>query len=582
VAKKKEEKPKETPWGEVVLQQYKRLRAEASDRLKRYELIDKWVLGDDSVMYPSDRPKHKPRIMANLIEANCRAKTSLLTDQKPRWYVYGLPEVRFIDEFEKLAQTGVENLPPEAEMSKGMREAVGLQRLSQTVDVALDHVWRFNDMHTVMEQIVFLGSRRGLMIGRAYWDKDANRRGEIRNEAVDAKYVFYDRFLPRVNIEDGSTDWFIVAIRKPLAWGQKYFPDEKEHILEYTEADEDSQGDEEGEKTAKTGLYIEAYCTDNTFEEDEKDGVKTKKWKYPHGRKTVMWNNHVIYDGEIDVFPYVVREYEISPVDRMGTNDVERMISLNKDFNSKLCQISMNIALSANRQYIVNVSKLGMKLGELIQHNTEPGYMFPVKQTAKEVKDAIVELNTPLFNTELFQYLFFLPQVMEWASGLPRTVSQGMPSKKERQTKYEIGKEFEAATVRIRNTAHHVDSFIVGLGNINIKLFKMYYSKPRMVSRVNRETNALESNILEYPRDEEGHPLDYDFILTVQPESMLPVDHQSQAERDMRLFEMQALDPQSLLEGLRHPKVDQVMQRMQQMAAVLGQKPQGNTGPPTV
>ena len=46
---------------------------------------------------------------------------------------------------------------------------------------------------------------------------------------------------------------------------------------------------------------------------------------------------------------------------------------------------------------------------------------------------------------------------------------------------------------------------------------------------------------------------------------MLPVDIQSQVERDMNLAQMGAIDPRTLLESLNHPKVDVIMKRIKEM-----------------
>jgi len=61
----------------------------------------------------------------------------------------------------------------------------------------------------------------------------------------------------------------------------------------------------------------------------------------------------------------------------------------------------------------------------------------------------------------------------------------------------------------------------------------------------------------------------------VQPDSTLPIDIQGQAERDMQLASMQAIDPRTLLESLNHPKVDAIMERLKEMQ----QQQQGQQGP---
>jgi len=414
-----------------------------------------------------------------------------------------------------------------------------------------------------------------MLTARVYWDKSVRGRGEIKIEPIHPKYIFFDEHTTKIDLLDGSLDKFVVAKNRPLSWYKHYMPDK--------DIQPDDIKDDESETTTDErdkALYIEYYTSDNTIEstEDEKGNKIGRKWKYPEGRFIALGGQQIIYDEPAEYFPYVVEplEYNIDTI--MGSGLIQRQIALQKDFNSKMAQISMNIALSANRQWLFNPAKAGMSLETFMQHVGEAGYIFPTKKLADDIKNAISALETPKFNAELFQYLYYIPQLMEQVSGITKLM-QGMSAKRERQTKYEIGKQYEAGTIRVRNLAHHIESFLTEIALAVIRLIKKYYAEPRMIFRENQQTGNLEPVLFEYPKNEAGQNMDYDFIVTIQPDSMLPVDLQSQAERDMTLAQMNMLDPQTLLESLNHPRAQEVIQRLQQMAQA-GQNPQGNTGIP--
>jgi hypothetical protein len=271
--------------------------------------------------------------------------------------------------------------------------------------------------------------------------------------------------------------------------------------------------------------------------------------------------------------------YELDPASPFGQGDVIRLSTVQKDFCSKVAQVSLNIALSANRQWIMNPAKLGVRLDELLQHIGEPGYVYVTKKLSEDVKNAIVNLETPMFNTELFQYLYFLPQLMEQISGVTKLM-QGIAAKSERQSKYEIGKQYEAGTIRIRNVAHHIEMMLVDMGRIWGKMINRYYTDPRRIYRINEETDKLQTSLFKMPVDNEGKPYDFDYVIVVQPDTTLPVDLQSQAERDLMLLDKGMIDPRTLLESLHHPKVDKIIKALEEMQQKQMQAKQGAQGAP--
>ena len=538
------------------------LENESSERIAEIEENEKWFAGDETVQWAAGRPEWRPRVMANLIESNCRTKISILTDSKPKIYIYGIPPLSFVEAIEAV-KSG--RSPREEEQSK----YEFFRNVVDSMNIAFDHVWRFNRMNSVVEQATVYGAVASTLVGRVYWDEKAGEAGEIRIEPVNPKYVFFDKSTTRVQIEDGSVDVFVVKIPKKLSWFRHYFPD-KEVKPSKNIKNEELKG-------TPANYYIEIYMVDNeVLEETDENGLKKRRKKYPNGRLVILGGDTILYDGAIPFFPYSVHPYEYMPDNYYGTNDVKRQIPLNKDFNSKLAQVSLNIALSANRQFIVNPAKLGMKIDELLEHIGEPGYIFQTIKLAEDAKNAIIALDTPKFNAELFQYLYYVPVLLEEVTGIYKAV-KGMAEKRERQTRYEVGKQFEAATVRIRNTAHHIELWLQDLAQIVIKAITIYYSNaPHTVYALDEQTGTFKSNLFQYPEEAKN----FEYIVAVQPETMLPVDMQSQVQRDMELFQMHAIDPITLLETLRHPDLPEIKNRLQQMQPQMGQQPQGNTGPP--
>ena len=541
-----------------LLDYVKELENESSDRINQIEENEKWFKGDETVQWAANRPEWRPKVMANLIESNCRTKVSILTDSKPRIYIYGIPPLSITEAIEAIRES---QSPREEEITKYkfFRDVV------DSMNIAFDHIWRFNRMNSVVEQAVVYGSVASTLVGRVYWDAQAADVGEIRVEPINPKYVFFDKSTTRVQIEDGSIDVFAVKIPKKLSWFRHYFPDKEVKPNKVTKDET---------KGAPSNYYTEIYMVDNSvLEEEDENGLIKRSKKYPKGRLVILGGETILYDGAIPFFPYSVHPYEYLPDNYYGTNDIERQIPLNKDFNSKLAQVSLNIALSANRQFIVNPAKLGMKVDELLEHIGEPGYIFQTIKLAEDAKNAFIALDTPKFNAELFQYLYYLPVLLEEVTGISKPV-KGLAEKRERQTRYEVGKQFEAATVRIRNTAHHIEFWLQDLAQVIIKAIKVYYSAaPHPIYSLNENEGTFKTNLFQYPQEAQ----EFEYIVSIQPETMLPVDMQSQVQRDMELFQMHAIDPITLLETLRHPDLPEIKDRLQQM---MPQQPQGNTGAP--
>jgi hypothetical protein len=538
---------------EKVFGKFEDFYGKATPRLGKYKEAAQWMAGDESLVWIGERQLWKPNIFPNLLESNVRQKVSLLTDSKPKIYVYTIPEIELIDNDKHIEL---------------------LKMHSVNMNMAFDHLWRVNKMQTELEVIVIRGAQTGLMAGRCYWDKAEK---EIKTAALHPGCVFFDEAVTSIDVLDGSTEWLVLGYRKPRSWFRHYFG-----VSDFSDAAPMGYQDiSQTSNVSEYPVYIECYRPVGSLEVDY---LGEEKDPEPGVMVTGLCGNKLVYNRRLEgVFPCFFHPYELDADSPFGQGDVMRLSTIQKDFCSKVAQVSLNIALSANRQWIMNPAKLGMKLKELIAHIGEPGYIYVTKRLAEDVKNAIVDLETPKFNPELFQYLYFLPQLMEQISGVTKLM-QGLAAKTERQSKYEIGKQYEAGTIRIRNVAHHIEMMLVDMGRIWAKMINQHYIDPRRIYRIDEMTDELKTNLFQMPVNPEGKPFDFDYVVVVQPDTVLPVDLQSQAERDMLLLEKGMIDPRTLLESLNHPKVNQIIQRLQerdQQQAQMKQGAQMPVGPAT-
>ena len=444
--------------GKEIFSQFEAYFRQAGLRLADYNDADRWMRGDESLVWKDDRHDWEPIIFPNIIESIIRQKIALLTDNKPKIYVYTIPEVELMEDEKHIEM---------------------IKMHSQNMNMAFDHLWRFNKMQTVIEMMAMQGAVYGLMAGRCYWDPRANKgNGEIRTEYLHPRNIFFDQAVARVDLLDGSTETLIVAQPKPKSWFRYYFPDINVADLATGEDFPDLGGQSpdtgigQNENVSEYPIYIEAYHAKEIGEDNP-----TGKYEV---QVTGMAGTKFLFNKPVEQSPVFIHPYELTVDSPMGGGDIKRLKTLQLDFCSKASQISLNIALSANRQYIVNPAKLGMKIDELLEHAGQPGYIFISKKMAEDVRQAIVDLETPKFNPELFQYLYYLPQLMEEVSGL-KEVLKGGSAKKARQSKYEVGKQYEAATIRVRNTAHHLEMMVIDMWRIWAKMINQYYTSPRKI-----------------------------------------------------------------------------------------------------
>ena len=522
---------------EQVLDQYKTYKSQASGRLAQYDENLRWLKGNKETMYKGKRQDWQPTVIANILEANIRTLTSVLSDSNPILRVQSYPLM------------GIDEQDPE--MLKK------IQTFNEANDNVLNHLWRVTDSRKKLKKVVLDGCITGLMVSRCYWDESAySGLGEVGDENVHPKYIFFDEKVQDLNISDGSCDWFMYVIDKPLTWFHYYWPDKK--VKPTTETKKQPSN-------MQMGRYIEAYKSDweieevkDTFGEDE-DGLKktSRSPKYPRGRKIVVGGDTILDDGPMDYFPFAVEPMADASENMFGEDDVFRQIEMQKDLNWKLSQLSTIMALSANRQVIAD-DECGVKVEEIIQkYMDKPAQLFHLEggKSLEDFHNHFEILAGPEAPRDAFTYIFTLLELMEKVTGVTKLI-QGMAAKKERETAFEVGKMLETATIRIRDRAGHIEAYLRQKGLNWMHLVSRYYKEPRPVWHVDQETGEMQHNTYEFPSEKnkitgESEPIDWEYDIVVQPDSTLPTDLNSKANLAMRLKERGVISNQEVLKRLQ-------------------------------
>lgn len=534
-----------------VLAKLEDYRSHASRRLETYRTNRRWFESEKEIMWESGRRDWESEVMANMIEANVRTIAAVLTDSKPIFRVIGMPMQRLDDQ--RLQE---------------------MRLINENMDNALNHVWRVNNMHAQLKRMVLDASLTGTLSARVYWDSTKyGGYGEIGIEAVHPQYIFFDETITNLDIEDGSCDYFIYAIRKPLSWFHYYFPGKKVRPTDDTKDDPE---------VTQMGEYVECYKAE--YEVKSKKSLHDGKIDmvseavYPRGRKIVLGTDTVLVDEPIDIFPFAVEPFQNATETYFGENDVTRQIELQRDLNVSMARLSQHIALSASRQFIG--SKEGGLDPEVFAENADrPGMLFLTEggKTVEDVTKNLSTIPTPEIESELFQYPFFLMEMMEKVTGVTKLI-QGMAQKRERQTGFEIGKMLETATIRLRERAGHIEEFLRQMGLRVLEYVKQYYTEGRDLWSVDERTQELVANTFEYPQEKdkitgEAKPVEYEFDIVVQPDSTLPMDLNSKADLAMRLKERQVISNAALLRHVNWPNMEDALPDP-------AQSPQGQAAPP--
>jgi hypothetical protein len=352
-------------------------------------------------------------------------------------------------------------------------------------------------------------------------------------------------------------------------------------------------------------------------DEKEPDKQKKKKKKYPNGRILVICQDTILEDKpsmwEHGKSPYILfYDYKV-PFQLAGMGEPDQMESLHLEFNLALKKVANYI-----RRYTSGVL-IQDENDDIPEDELRKAIQTGQDRTFRKAQGSEVPqpIEWPQINPALLDFINAIPKLIEEVTGVT-DVSKGQVTKKQRQSASEIATLAESSYTRTRQRVRNSEFAIKRALYLFVCLMQQYYKgsrgyvverdgqygfdrvgnsaefmkqtlkptaqmepgmNPQEQQEIQQEQQDYEKFIAEFGAVDKVY---IDFDLQIQTNSTLPMDRQSMANLMIKLLEMGAVDAKAVLEALRIPKADEIVERLQQIqyAGAAPQQPQPGPTPP--
>ncbi len=533
-------------------------------------------------------PRHRSDIVINVVFSNVETIVPIMTDNRP-----------------------IASIKP-----RGPED----RKVGDTLKYIEEFIWDNTNMDRKTPQVV----RDSLIYGpgymKTYWDPELEGgMGDIAHSVIDPLTLYLDPGtgddiknaeyvceVTQMNIGKAKSKW------PDLDWDEiKPASDEdakrpslvRQIISKFTGEDQqvtDSTGAETTWQKASAGDYeytkdrvtiIEVWYKDYSFEsfDDEtgetgEDGQpvtkKSKKMKYPNGRRTVVVGGLKAEDGK-NIYgwhPYdCLPDYDLAH-ETIPEGDVKQIIPPQKDINVRTARMNDHFRLGANSPWwytdkYVNPDHISDKTG--IKIPVKRGGALGRVQIAPMPGDILATLQDRKRDVDII-------------SGINEVTQGRRPGGITAASA--ISKLQEAAQARIRAKGRNLEHFIKNVGHKDIDLILKFYTEPRMFriyDPARGKDQFAEFNFItgDDPRVTDqglGGSPDQRFVedevnektgkikfhevgkfdIIIGAGSTLPVDRDARTDLGLTLFKLQAIDRQALLDDVDYPNRDEVGARM--------------------
>ena len=535
------------------------------------------------------------KVFVNMFFADVETNAPLLTDNKPRWSVRA-----------------------RRPMWQGYMDMLQL---------AGDYLWDKLDMDMVCYDTLKNCLIMPVAIQKIFYDTEDN---DIAVENIDPR-TFY--------IAPGYSDpwkapWCGEKRPTDMLWVKSAYPDEYMYVkadAQEKEIDFTLYNDLELSHQ-KVYVYeiwlkddaVDEYITDEQHDLELGDGtvttitekVKHQKKKYPHGRIITLTRDHLLDDrpapfahGKAPYIPYY--DYK-NPDSFWGQGELDQLEDLVRELNFRIQDLVKGAHSAGDRNYTVD-SGSGLDpeqiKGEFFKGSNfwsvNPGTVDPIR---------VVDPGAP--NRVHYDLVNLMINMFQRISGTTDT-SQGIVSKKQRQSAREIATLIESSYTRTRQRVRNYEWSLKRLFRLILELMMQYYVEPRHVNFSESTPDGISRSwamvgngpemVMEAIRpiklpgesdadyaDRQSQDQDYQefiswlqenknvdrvyaaFDISIETNSSLPTDQQSRANLVMQLAQAQItpnspVDRKAVLDTLRFPNAEEIDSRMsqkeQQMAA---------------
>jgi hypothetical protein len=566
--------------------EYKQRRKEQSRFLKyytgRYWPIPK---GDDE--------SKQSEIAANLIFSTVMTIAPMLTDNKPIWSIRA--------------------------------RTPHYQPIANVYKAAGDSLWCSEDMDAKIFKVVMdaLVMKNGIM--QVSFDPDRKIGGEVALEVIDPRTYFQ-----APGFEDNwDAPLCGTKVSRSLWWIRKMYPKEGKDVV----ADQDTEKkglskavsvvgslldrrEDHEHMTAEAAVYTVWMKDDTMVEEPGEDKEKKqKKMKYPNGRMIVFTREVVLEDKPYPYNhgkpPWVFLYDYIVPHSTFGIGEVDQIEGLVLEYNLFLRRFAEHCRKFSKPNCAGPSSLDPDKTKEMLYEGDNYFTINPGEDIPKWIPP-------PPFDQPTLQFINGMPTIIQDVSGVTET-SKGMASKKQRQSAHEITALLETSYTRTRQRVRNLEAFIKRVFTLVVELMQQFYDEPREFSIKNNnneieyagiqntkgfadkimrpekkpgrgedeeEENLLKQQWQDYEElmtklsDEEA--VSFPFEIDIETNSTLPMDQQSLANMAIQVAQLGHMDTLTLLETLRFPNPERIVERLKKDAAERQTQPQRPPGEPGV
>lgn len=539
------------------------------------------------------------RVFVNFLFSTIQAAAPLLTDNRPIWNV--------------ISRLGFQ------------------QKMANLYSNALKYLWDITEMDLKSYQAVIDMLLYGTGIVKVGYDPDED---EISTEIIDpSTFVVAPGYT-----DEWKSPWCGTVTDVPYTWILTTYPDVAKTVKPHSKSGEEDSLSNTNEyelvNSDSVTVYelwirdgsVEKYVETETSEEKGEDGKVTKgekkvesfRKKYPNGRIVIFTEDGVLLEDKASPFrhgkpPYVkLTNYHI-PHHFWGQGEADQIENLVRELNARVQDIVDHSRRHTKQNYVMR-ENAGFTQ-EQAKNAIASGDEVLVAKGDMPLRDLIAPIETPDINRVFMDMINVIPKFIEEITGVTDT-TKGTPSKKSRQSAHEVNALLESSYTRTRQKVRNFERWTARLCSLHLDLMQQFYTEPRPIAYQEEGDNAVSTTTISNnpqhmlpqmqpdiepgiaPEDmtpEEKQELqDFesmiqafagadeiygDFIIQIETNSSLPMDHQSMANLALRLAEQGIIDPPAVMKILRLPYRHEVEQRMK-AAQEAQMQTQGGGGPP--
>ncbi|KKM00989.1 hypothetical protein LCGC14_1798940, partial [marine sediment metagenome] len=361
----------------------------------------------------------------------------------------------------------------------------------------------------------------------------------------------------------------------------------------------------------------------------DKEGNETEKKvpKYPYGKICFFgeaeWFGEEVATDDHGLPPYVEYRAAVRPHNFLGMSEVDQIEGLHKEINILLKYVIEYTRRRHAPNLLADISRLEDDTIEALKDRLSLGnQIIPWDSAGDHKSPPITQIIEGKLNPTITVLMLFLIQLIDDVSGATDLL-RGKVGKKERQSASEIAMLKESGDTRPLQRTRNVEWTINRIYYIILRITMQRAEEPMQMSydedggrvyatygnsfaqadeimqvrplsesaqeavdtgkplvgdnaaekqRFDKETEDYKKflEMFKPKPDDQGKipeydPVFFDFDLEIQSDTTLPTDKQSRANLFLRLLQMQAIDPQSVLEQLQVPGVEEIMKRLKEM-----------------